>query len=236
MLNSLATRDRRPELMDQPGLDPTVHHQALRAMGRVNAVSRTANFLWQGLTAAGLVDGRPLRVLEIASGGGDVAMRLAQLGRRHGVPLEVHGFDISATAVDHAQAAAQAAGLDAVRFQQLDALHDPLPDDYDVLVSTLFIHHLDEPDAVDLLRRMGAAARRAVVIDDLVRSWWGYVLAWAGGRLLTRSRIVHVDGPLSVRAALSPGEWRALFDQAGLHGATAEPHWPQRLFMLWSKP
>ena len=236
-LNPLAIRDRRPELMDQPGLDPTVHGQALRAMGRINFFSRTVATLWRALAEAGLIaEQRPLRVLEIASGGGEVAIGLAQLGRRRGVPLEVHGCDISPTAVDHAQTAAAAAGLDDVRFQQFDALHDPLPDHYDVLLSTLFFHHLDEPDAAGLLARMAAAARRAVVVDDLVRSRFGYVLAWAGGRLLTRSPIVHVDGPLSVRAALSREEWRALFERAGLGGATFRPHWPERLLMLWGKP
>lgn len=235
-MNSLANRDRQSELMDQPGLDQIVHRQALRAMRRVNIVSGTAGALWRGLAAAGLVGTRPLRIMEIASGGGDVAIGLAQLGRRHGVPLEVHGCDISCTAVDHAQAAADAAGLDDVRFRRCDAIDDPLPTDYDVLFSTLFLHHLAEPDAVELLKKMAAAARRAVLVDDLVRSRLGYVLAWAGGRLLTRSPIVHIDGPLSVRAAFSPDEWRALSERAGLRDATFRRHWPERLLMSWRKP
>ena len=44
-------------------------------------------------------------------------------------------------------------------------------------------------------------ARRQVVISDLRRSRSGFVIAWIGTRLLSRSPVVHYDGPVSVRAA-----------------------------------
>ena len=47
------------------------------------------------------------------------------------------------------------------------------------------------------------ATRHAVLVDDLVRSRLGFALVLAGSYLLTRSPVVHTDGPLSVRAALS---------------------------------
>jgi hypothetical protein len=53
-----------------------------------------------------------------------------------------------------------------VRFFVLDALGDALPTGYDVVSCSLFLHHLDGSDAVDLLRRMGAAAGRLVLVDD----------------------------------------------------------------------
>ena len=34
------------ELMDQPGLDPAFHVEALRGLQRINAVSRGATILW----------------------------------------------------------------------------------------------------------------------------------------------------------------------------------------------
>ena len=105
---SLEERDRQPELMDQPGLDEAVHRQALAGLTRVNAISRTATVLWQGLqTVDALSGGAPLRVLDIGSGGGDVVIGLAQLARRHGVALEVDGCDINATAISHASISAR---------------------------------------------------------------------------------------------------------------------------------
>jgi 2-polyprenyl-3-methyl-5-hydroxy-6-metoxy-1,4-benzoquinol methylase len=232
---SLDERDRQPELMDQPGLDDAVHRRALTGLRTVNMFSRTAGALWRGLADTGLLTKGPVRVLDIASGGGDNVLRLAVHARQAGVDLMAHGCDISATAVVHAQAVARQSGFADVRYFQLNALADPLPQDYDVLMCTLFLHHLAEGDALELLRRMAAAAQRAVFVDDIVRSRFGYVLAWAGGRLLTRSPIIHVDGPLSVRSAFSLNEARELVERAGLHGAKFRRHWPERFLMSWRK-
>jgi SAM-dependent methyltransferase len=236
-LIALEQRDRLPELMDQPGLDERVHRQALRGLGRTNAFSRVGNALWRGLAELGAPWGtEPVRVLDMASGGGDNLLRLAQLARRHNVRFEAQGCDINPTAVAYAQAAAQRANLTNVRFAGLDAVRDPLPQGFDVFMCTLFLHHLTEPDVVDTLQRMAGAARRGVLVDDLVRTRFGYALAWAGGRLLTRSPIVHTDGPLSVRAAFTLDEFRALAERAGLRGATFHRHWPQRFLFAWRKP
>ena len=45
-----------------------------------------------------------------------------------------------------------------VRFFTLDALSEEIPSGFDVIVSSLFLHHLDELEAVGLLERMACAA------------------------------------------------------------------------------
>src|SRR5438270_878835 len=104
-----------------------------------------------------------------------------------------------------------------VRFFQADVLREPLPSGYDAVISSLFLHHLTEEQAVALLRRMGAAGR-IVLVNDLVRSRPGYLLAWLGTRLLSRSEVVHFDGQRSVEGAFTPVEARRLAEAAGLAG------------------
>src|SRR5439155_9017041 len=96
---------------------------------------------------------------------------------------------------------------------------------YDVVMCSLFLHHLSDEQAPVLLRAMADAAGSLVLINDLRRSRLGYTLAWLGCRLLTRSPIVHVDGPRSVAAAFSPEEALRIAERAGLHGATISRHW-----------
>jgi hypothetical protein len=83
---------------------------------------------------------------------------------------------------------------------------------------------------------MGEAAGRAVLVDDLVRGRGGFALAWAGCRLLSRSRVVRHDGPVSVAAAFTPAEALSLARRAGLEGATIVRHWPQRFLLEWRRP
>src|SRR3954452_20617367 len=90
--SGLETRCRRAELMDQPGLDPGRHLEGLRGLGRINGLSRNAPGLWQAIARLGrdrAGTGTPIRVLDLACGGGDVALALARRAAREGVPLEV---------------------------------------------------------------------------------------------------------------------------------------------------
>lgn len=236
-MKSLSERVREDEVMDSPDLDVGLHHQALAALRRVNLWSgiggRLAGILADLAKQRGL---SRLRVLDLASGGGDVSLSLVRSMQRRGVAVELDGWDRSETAVDYATAQAKRRGQSGVRFLVRDVLNDPVEEAYDVVLSTLFLHHLENSDATRLLQKMRAAAGQAVLVDDLLRTRTGYWLAQAGTRLLTFSPVVHVDGPMSVRAAFSLTEVHQLADQAELTGATVRTHWPSRFLLCWQRP
>jgi SAM-dependent methyltransferase len=231
----LSCRCRTPEVMDQPGLDVTRHHAALTGLARLNAVSGSAGILWPPLAALAAEDaGRMLRVLDVASGGGDVTLGLWRKARRAGVALHIDGCDISPTAIAFAAQRTRRAEAD-VQFFPVDVLHDPLPDGYDAIVCSLFLHHLADDEAIELLRRMARAARQLVLVNDLARSRFGLFLAHAAGQLLTRSDVVHTDGPLSVRAAFTLTEAADLARRAELDCATVVSRWPCRFLLSWRR-
>jgi 2-polyprenyl-3-methyl-5-hydroxy-6-metoxy-1,4-benzoquinol methylase len=228
-LGFLKNRCRRPELMDRPGLEPADHARALAGLRRIHAMSRTIAVLWRpiaGLARTMHREDGSIRVLDLATGGGSIPMGLARRAARAGLNVSVDGCDVNPQAIAIAREEAAARGLPC-RFFVLDVLGRPLPKGYDVLTCSLFLHHLDEADAVALLGRMAAATRRLVLVDDLVRSRSGYLLALVGCRMLTGSQIVHVDGPRSVAAAFTTGEALSLAARAGLPQARLIPHWPQ---------
>jgi 2-polyprenyl-3-methyl-5-hydroxy-6-metoxy-1,4-benzoquinol methylase len=227
----LDKREVVPEVMDEPGLDPRAHRQALRGLARINRVSRSAQTIWSALRP--MVRRRRLTVLDVACGGGDVLVALYRLARRDGVTLVAGGCDVSDTAMACAADHARAAGLEFHSHRQ-NALQRPLPTGYDVAISSLFLHHLHREEALVLLRQMSAASG-SIVVSDLARSRVGYAAAWLGTRVLSRSRIVHIDGPRSVRAAFSIREARDLATAAGLGGAAVRRTWPFRWLLVWHR-
>ena len=235
LLASLARRDRRPERMDDPALDPAEHRRALDGLTRLNAASGAFRPLW-GLIAglARANPGRPVRVLDVATGAGEFPVTLARTAKRAGLPVEAAGCDLSETALDCGREMAAAVGLPVTFFRQ-DVLRDPLPTGYDVVTCSLFLHHLDEPDAVRLLTAMREAAGRLVLVNDLARGRLNYALVRLACRLLTRSPVVRYDGPVSVRAAFTPAEALALAETAGLAGARVRPCFPCRFQLSWSR-
>ena len=233
----LAERNRQPEWMDQIGIDAAAHDQALNGLRRINAVSGAVGSLFTPLQALAMErnHSQPLRILDLACGGGDNSLALAERCRKAALAVQVDGCDLSPQAVAIASGHAADRGLN-VRFFQADALKDPLPLDYDVMVCSLFLHHLDDAAAVDLLRRMGQSSRHLVLVNDLIRSPLGYGLAWVGCRLLSRYPIVHFDGPVSVQGSFRMDEVLDLAARAGLGGARVQRSWPERYLLSWRRP
>ena len=89
--------------MDQPELDAAEHAHALTGLGRINRVSRSASMYWPELRRlAKSQHGRPVRVLDLACGGGDVPIALARRAVRSGLNIAIEGCDKSAAAVHFA--------------------------------------------------------------------------------------------------------------------------------------
>ena len=229
----LAVRCRRAELMDDPGIDRVRHLHALRALARVNRISFSAARVWREVMGLAAARSGPVRVLDIACGGGDMLVTVARWARRRGVPIELHGCDVSPVALDAARASAPDAT--ALRFFELDVLGEELPEGYDLICSSLFLHHLSEDFAVRLLRAMAAATAASLLVQDLQRTRLGYLFAYAGLLLLTRSDVARSDGLTSVQSAFTLAEAAKLCAEAGLEGADIRPCWPQRYAIRWSR-
>lgn len=223
---------REPELMDDPSIDEAEHLQALTALARINAVSRTGARLAAAVAELLGDDCRGATVVDVACGGGDVTTDLARRLRGRGVT--VVGIDVSERAIARARRASARRAVD-VSFEVCDVLADGCPP-CDVNVSSLFLHHLDDGPARGLLERMATAAQRGIVVSDLVRSRLGLGLAIIGTTCLSASRIARIDGPLSVRAARTPHEYRALCVAAGIGAAAIRRVWPERVVIQWRRP
>jgi len=246
-----------PELMDDPGLDANVHRQALDGLRRINRISRTASTIARKIIQYSNDLRLPTaRILDLGCGCGDVAYGVAKLLPKHG-DWQIEGWDISPTAIDYARqlygddpalaslvsrnpkislsndrtrsvvADASITSQSMLSFHQQDVFQAEGPP-FDFVYCSLFLHHFSDSDAIRVLRRMRDLARHVLIVDDLNRSRMGYWMARIGVRLLSRSPIVHFDGPQSVRAAFSMSEVKPLARAAGLSNVTLESRWPGR--------
>ncbi len=217
--------------MDDPTLDRRAHRRALRALGRINGLSRTAA-QYAGRLRRWAGDAPVSRVLDVACGGGDVALALERKAVGFGLRLRIDGCDRSPAAVEYARMNARSRGSRAGFFVR-DVLTEGLPGGYDVVISSLFLHHLGPREAESLMREMATVAAVGLMISDLDRRRPGLWLAAVAPRLLSRSRVVHVDALRSVRAAFSVDELGDLADRAGLRGFDLERTWPARWILTW---
>ena len=236
MMRNLQQRDLRPEIMDQPGVERRRHEHALRGLARVNALSRIAAGTWRPIGDLAARRGlRKMSICDLACGGGDVSLGLVRRAQAAGIDARLTGYDLSPTAIEHARRQAEKESLPA-DFVMRDLFAEPPEGPYDVAVCTLFLHHLDDARAVDLLSLMRRIARRLVVVNDLLRKPLGYAAAQVVCRMISTSDIVRLDGPQSVAAAFSLDEARRLAESAGLRHANLRRTWPFRFLLDWEYP
>lgn len=224
-----STRRLQAEIMDDPGLDPAEHRSALRGLARINRLSAADRTLLRAIRRAD--PGGSASLLDVATGSADIPLALWRRARRRALDLDVSACDVSPQAIN--QAEERASHMRApVEFFRADALHDELPP-ADIVTCSLFLHHLEEDDAVALLARMARAARHLLLVSDLRRDALGLMLARTVPRLITASRVVHADAVSSVQGAFTIEEMRALARRAGLAGATVEARFPARMLLEW---
>lgn len=205
------------ELLDGPLDDPVALAGNLRDLRRIN--DRMGGASLTGPAIEALAAHRDeVSLLDVGTGGADIPVALLGLASAAGRRLTVVGIDsrpeVLAAAVVAWPAVAATEGLE---LHVGDGRSLPYPDQsFDVVHASLVVHHLSPGDAAGLLSEMARVARLGVVINDLERSWRGWIGAWLLGHFLTRNRYTRHDAPLSVRRAYRAAEMATMLRAAGL--------------------
>ena len=205
------------ELLDGPLDDPRALDDNLRDLRRIN---RRLGGVRLSASAIGALGGpaADVTLLDVGTGGADIPLALIRQARSNGRSVRAVGLDsrpeILAAAARSDPSVMLEPGLE---LQLGDGLALPFGDgSFDIVHSSLVVHHLDPGEAAGLLAEMRRVARVGVVINDLDRSRFGWLGAWLIGHVLTGNRYTRHDAPLSVRRAYRPGEMRELLRSAGL--------------------
>lgn len=112
---------------------------------------------WGFLKEAGLSSG--MKVLDIGSGTGDVAMTAAELVGQEGA---VVGVDLNAEILETARTRAREAGLSNLEFIVGDARTLDLGGDFDALIGRLVLMYMSDP--VDALKQLTARLRPGGIV------------------------------------------------------------------------
>jgi SAM-dependent methyltransferase len=231
---SLLVPSRAPsseeELMD---VEPGERSEIECCLGHLARVNRllggwrtTLDHLSPLVAAAG---GRTISVLDVASGGGDMAGAMQRWGTAHDLSFSFTFLDRHPLALEYSRSSS---GVEPWLVRG-DALRLPFRDrSFDIVTASLFFHHLEPDQAEAVLLEMRRVARAGILVNDLVRNRLAWASIFVLSRFFTRNRLVQHDGPLSVRRAYRPADFRRLARTVGLKRWGVRRHFPYRM-CLW---
>lgn len=178
----------------------------------------------------------PLRILDVGCGYGDGLRRIEQWAKERGIAVELTGLDLNSDATAIAVEACPSAS--AIQWITANVLTYSPPQLIDVIVSSLFTHHLAEADIVLFLRWMERHAKIGWFINDLSRAPVPYHFFRIFSRLARLHPYVQYDGPISIARAFVPEDWQAMCAAAGLapEDVAIQSYRPARLCVERRKP
>jgi SAM-dependent methyltransferase len=160
-----------------------------------------------------IIPGAKIRVVDLATGSGDIPRLLVDYARRIGARIEVDAVDRQAATLEIARKLS--VGYPEISYHEANILEWDCPQGYDIALCSLVLHHFSDDDAVKLLRRCRELSNRFVLVSDLRR---GFLLK-TGVHMLTalifRESMTRFDARLSAQRAFSFGEMRELAIRAG---------------------
>jgi SAM-dependent methyltransferase len=157
--------------------------------------------------------GALLRVVDLATGSGDIPRLIVDYSRSIGAVVEIDALDRQPATLEIARKLS--VGYPEISYIEADILKWCPARPHDMTLCTLALHHFSDEDAVKVLRRCSELATKFVLVSDLRRG----LFLKGGIQVLTafvfREPMVRYDARLSAARAFSFSEMRHLALRAG---------------------
>jgi SAM-dependent methyltransferase len=215
-------RSAQLELMDTEDCGVAEFEACLVDLAKVNRATFAyrPTFAWLDRVVRGRRSGEPLRIVDCGSGYGDMLRKIDAWAVQRGIEVELTGIDLNPWS--RAAALKATASTRPIRWVTTD-LFDYKPDKpIDIVLSSLFTHHLTDDQVVGFVTWMEATAQVGWFVNDLHRHPLPYYVFRLWSRLAGWHRFVQNDGPISITRAFVPEDWHRLLARAGVPEAAAQ--------------
>ena len=138
---------------------------------------------------------------------------MAHYARRVGATVSVVAIDQQESTLEIARSLST--NYPEIEFKSGDILKFGNDGEYDIVLSTLVLHHFAEDAAVQVLERCRRLSRKYVLVSDLRRSWFTSVGVYLLTALIFRAPMTRNDARVSAARSFSLDELRSMADRAG---------------------
>lgn len=217
------------EMMDDPDVDSRLLKKNLKELDILNRYMGGHAVTLGGVKK--LLDKRKLyTIVDLGCGSGDTLKYLARWVRWKKVRARFIGVDANEHTILYLKEKCigypEITGV--VKDYDTFLKTSPVADIY---LCSLFCHHLNDAQLVELFRSL-RRAKNGFVINDLRRSALAYYCTWLFTRLFNGTELSKNDGPVSVLRAFKRKELEHLLWEAGCTHVTIKKRWLFRFLVV----
>lgn len=217
------------EDMDSPSLPREELIPALRDLWLFQRLSFTAWSLSKEIETFCKTRGLSrIKLLDLGCGDGALLSAVHTSLVSKGLRVESLGVDMNPTSTN----IGNLRNIERLRFNTLDITYTFPEGEFDIILSSLFLHHLQTDQVFTIFKKLKKSSAQLIVVNDLKRSVLGFTIAFLASRLLSSSKVVQKDALLSVRAAFTVSELSDIAKNAGFESAYAKTCFPGRFNLV----
>lgn len=199
-------RSNDTEIMDDFSMKGELLRDTLDKLGNINKWLGGNKITLNGITQ--LLKNQPkdktYTILDLGCGHGDILRLIIDYGRKHHYKFKGIGIDANQDAVDYASELSIA--YPELSFKRADVFSESVQElGYDMVLTTLFLHHFNAEDITTLLDKFSQKATLGIIVNDLQRSKTAYFLFKLLG-LFISNKMITQDGLTSILRAFKREE------------------------------
>jgi Methylase involved in ubiquinone/menaquinone biosynthesis len=202
-----------PAVREQMDLEQPVTPELERDLANLVTLNRLfgSHAIVREFLSARLDPGRRWRILDLATGAGDIPRLVSRLASERRIEVEIDAVDAQSSTLEIARRNAPPD----IRFHCADIRNFGEERIWDIVLCSLALHHFSDDDAALVLRRAAGLSRKHVLVTDLRRCTAGTLGVDLLTTLWMREPMTRHDARISVRRAFSFQEMAAMARRAG---------------------
>ena len=225
-------RNKEPEWMDDPTIDPTILDTAVHDINKCNTWLGGYKFTTKAVKS--LIEQHPqssYHIIDVGCSDGAMLRHLSRNITDHELKLE--GIDLSARSI--AMATKKSTDYEDISFRNSDIFQTPLNDiTCDIVLVTLTLHHFNEVEIPKFLERFQQMARVGIIINDLHRSPIAYTFFKVFSPIFIGNEISIHDGLISIASGFRRQDFKRYAREANIKDDLLAWKWSFRY--IWTIP
>jgi 2-polyprenyl-3-methyl-5-hydroxy-6-metoxy-1,4-benzoquinol methylase len=229
-------RTDKSEIMDDFNLEGENLRDALDKIAKINQLLGGNSLTLLGVKSLlkNASSDTEITIVDVGCGNGDMLRILADYGLKNNLKFKLIGIDANNFTVNHAISLSKK--YSNISYRREDIFDKAFTElEYDIVLSTLVLHHFKEDEIIKTLRLFYTNAKLGIVINDLQRSLIAYRLFQALCFVFRLNPLSREDGLISILRGFKKEDLIRFSEKLNFKKYTIEWRWAFRYQWIISK-
>jgi SAM-dependent methyltransferase len=230
MCNKFSYRSDKKELLDESNISTVLLRKNLKELDFLNRTTGGHANSIRGIKELISDREKTYSIADLGCGSGDILKVIANWARENNFRVKLTGVDKNPDVIEYLK-------IHCFEYPEItgitsDYMEYCKKEEIDIVHCSLFCHHLNDDELLQLFIYFRKNIKTGFIINDLQRYWLPFYSAWLLTRVFNGSELSKNDGPISVLRGFKSNELIDLLLNAGIYNYSVSKVWAFRFLII----